>query len=50
MKWKVNYFTDKTGRQPIKEWIDTLELKLQLKIFRAFELLEEFNKLLKLLM
>jgi len=47
MKWKVNYFTDKKGNQPIKEWIDKLEVKLQLKIFRAFELLEEFNITLK---
>jgi len=24
------------GKQPVKEWIDTLDIKLQLKIFRAF--------------
>ena len=47
MKWSVNYFTDAAGRQPVKEWIDTLEMKLQLKIFRAFELLEDFNINLK---
>ena len=47
MKWSVNYFTDPFGKQPVKEWIDTLELKLQLKIFRAFELLEDFNIHLK---
>ena len=47
MKWSVNYFTDEMGKQPVKEWIDTLEVKLQLKIFRAFELLEEFNINLK---
>ncbi len=47
MKWSVNYFTDEMGEQPVKEWIDTLEVKLQLKIFRAFELLEEFNINLK---
>ena len=47
MKWSVNYYTDKTGRQPVKEWIDKLEFKLQLKIFRAFELLEEFSITLK---
>ena len=47
MKWSVNYFTDKSGKQPVKEWIDALDMKLQLKIFRAFELLEEFNINLK---
>ena len=47
MKWSVNYFTDKMGKQPVKDWIDTLEIKLQVKIFRAFELLEDFNINLK---
>jgi len=47
MNWTVNYFTDTMGQQPVKEWIDTLEMKLQLKIFRAFELLEDFNINLK---
>jgi phage-related protein len=48
MKWKVNYFKQFDGIQPVKNWIDTLDLKLQLKIFRAFELLEDFNINLKL--
>lgn len=43
MQWTVNYYTESTGKQPVKEWIDSLETKLQLKIFRAFELLEQFN-------
>ena len=47
MKWKVNYFKQDNNIQPVKEWIDTLNLKLQLKIFRAFELLEQFNITLK---
>ena len=47
MKWEVNYYTQKNGVQPVKEWIDKLDLKLQLKIFRVFELLEEFNLNLK---
>jgi len=48
MKWKVNYYKQSNGIQPVKNWIDTLDLKLQLKIFRAFELLEDFNINLKL--
>ena len=47
MKWEVNYYTQSNGIQPVKEWINTLDLKLQLKIFRAFELLEQFNINLK---
>jgi len=47
MEWTVNYFTDTMSKQPVKEWIDTLDIKLQLKIFRAFELLEDFNINLK---
>jgi len=47
MSWSVNYYIDSAGRQPVKEWIDTLEMKLQLKIFRAFELLEVFDLELK---
>jgi len=47
MKWQVNYFTAKNGIKPVKEWIDTLDIKLKVKIFRAFELLEEFNINLK---
>ncbi len=47
MIWQVDYFTSQTGGQPVKEWIDSLDLKLQLKIFRAFDLLEDFNLNLK---
>jgi len=47
VEWQVNYYTQSDGVQPVKEWIDGLEMKLQLKIFRAFELLEQFNLDLK---
>ena len=47
MKWEVNYYKQENGIQPVKEWIDSLDLKLQSKIFRAFELLEQFNINLK---
>jgi len=47
MSWKVNYYKKSSGAKPVEEWIDTLDLKLQLKIFRAFELLEQFNINLK---
>ncbi len=47
MSWSVNYYTDAEGNQLVREWIDSLEMKLQLKIFRAFELLEMFDLELK---
>ena len=47
MKWEVNYYKQSNGVQPVKEWINTLDLKLQSKIFRVFELLEQFNINLK---
>ena len=43
MKWEVNYYKQSNGIQPVKEWVNTLDFKLQSKIFRAFELLEQFN-------
>ena len=47
MQWIVNYYTDKRGEQPVKEWIKSLDRKLRLKVYRSFELLEEFNLNLK---
>jgi len=47
MKWEVNYYKDKNGKKPVEEWINTLDTKLKVKIFRLFELLEEFNINLK---
>jgi len=47
MIWQVDYFTSQTGCQPAKEWLDGLDVKLQLEVFRAFDLLERFNIRLK---
>jgi len=47
MQWTVNYYTNETGEQPVKEWIKSLDEKLRLKVYRSFELLEEFNLNLK---
>ena len=45
--WKVNYYADRSDYQPVREWIDGLNVKLQVKIFRSFALLEEFNIMLR---
>ena len=47
MRWKVNYYKDLNGKKPVEEWINTLDIKLKVKIFRLFELVEEFNINLK---
>lgn len=47
MEWSVNYYTDETGEQPVKEWVKSLDDKLRLKVYRAFDLLEQFNLNLK---
>ena len=47
MEWKVNYYTEENGTQPVKEWINGLDIKLRSKIFKSFELLEQFNINLK---
>ncbi|MBU1669327.1 type II toxin-antitoxin system RelE/ParE family toxin [bacterium] len=47
MQWTINYYTDETGKQPVKEWLKNLDEKLRLKVYRSFELLEEFNLNLK---
>ncbi|SHO81564.1 hypothetical protein, phage-related [hydrothermal vent metagenome] len=47
MRWEVNYYKKNNGNKPVEEWINSLDFKLQSKIFRTFELLEEFNINLK---
>ena len=44
MKWSVNYFTDKSGKQPVREWIESLDLKLQLKIFPLAPIVRDCEK------
>ncbi|HWY79737.1 MAG TPA: type II toxin-antitoxin system RelE/ParE family toxin [Candidatus Sulfotelmatobacter sp.] len=43
VKWIIEYFESSTGNKPVEEFINSLEEKAQVKIFRTFELLEEFG-------
>lgn len=42
-KWKVKVYEAVNGDQPVEEFIKSLDKKAQLKIGRAFDLLEEFG-------
>ena len=43
MRWTVIYFTDKKGKKPVKEWIETLEERARSKLFRNLVLLEQLG-------
>lgn len=43
MPWKVVFYKDKRGRNPVWEFIFGLSKKHQAKIVRAFDLLKEFG-------
>ncbi len=40
-KYKICYYKDRRGREPVKEYIDDLSEKEQVKIFARLELLKE---------
>jgi phage-related protein len=42
MEWQVNYYKTEDGESPIEEWLDSLNEKVRAKIFRNFDLLEQF--------
>lgn len=42
-KWKIGYYKTTSGKSPVKQFIDKLEVKAQTKIFDTFDLLKEFG-------
>ena len=42
-KWRISYYIKPSGKIPVKDFIDSLPVKLQAKIHDSFELLIEFN-------
>lgn len=42
-KWRVIYYLSPIGKSPIKDFIDSLEKKQQIKILRLFKLVQEFG-------
>lgn len=41
--WKIEYYKTTSGKSPVKEFIDKLEIKAQTKISDTFDLLKEFG-------
>ena len=43
MSTKINYFISSRGDNPVKDFIDSLELKQKIKIFHIFKLIIEYG-------
>jgi len=41
--WRIEYYKSPSGQEPISDFIDSLETRVQVKIMRAFDLLAEFG-------
>ncbi len=41
--WTIEYYESPSGNKPIEEFINSLEEKAQVKVFRIFDLLSEFG-------
>ena len=47
MEWTVEYYRDAQGSEPVAEFIDSLPVGTQAKIFRLIDLLTRYHVLLK---
>jgi len=43
IKWNVEYYSTPAGKEPAKDFIESLPVKLRAKVFRDIEILEEFG-------
>lgn len=41
--WQVDYYESPAGNKPIEEFVNSLEEKTKIKVFRMLDLLEEFG-------
>ena len=41
--WNIEYYQSEAGRSPVKEFIDSLDVKSKAKVARTLDLLEEFG-------
>lgn len=41
--WKIELYVSQSGEKPVKEFIDSLEIKAQAKIYNTLELLKQYN-------
>ena len=47
MEWTVEYYRDAKGSEPVAEFIDSLPIGTQAKVFRLIDLLARYHVLLK---
>lgn len=47
MDWTIEYYRDEKGKEPVADFIDSLAIDTQAKVFRLIDLLEEYGVLLK---
>jgi len=43
MLWNIEYYESVSGKYPVEEFINSLEVKSQTRIARTLDLLEEFG-------
>lgn len=48
VRWKIDYYSTPSGREPVQEFIDSLEEKTKTRVHNTFELLSEFGPILKM--
>ena len=41
--WNIEYYQSEAGRSPVKEFIDSLDVKSKARVARTLDLLEEFG-------
>ena len=47
MDWTIEYYRDEKGKEPVADFIDSLAIDTQAKVFRRIDLLGEYGVLLK---
>ena len=47
MNWTVEYYKDENGNEPVADFIDSLPMGTQAKVFRLIDLLGNYGVLLK---
>lgn len=48
MKWKIDYYTTPSGREPVQEFIESLPEKPRSRVHNTLEFLAEFGPILKM--
>jgi phage-related protein len=47
MQWIIEYYRDNQGKQPVRDFIQSLPVEAQAKVYRTMKLLKDYGVLLK---